>query len=181
MTRQRKEIRLLAEFLGYGFEQVQENAPTLKTDTEQEKTRIERAYDAGYRDAVSRVQQAITDLYGYDKGENFYNRVITQKKAYFFELLNIEEFDMLCWLSNHGYDGNLMKWTDKEGKEHGITHIGCSDIPGMYKIEGLTENQAWEWRENIIDKNGKIDESFLSCCGSESLSKKLWKVLNSIV
>ena len=181
MKRQRKEVRLLAEYLGYGMEQLQHNAPTTLTDDAHTVGRVQRSYASGYDDAISRVCQAVTDLYGIDKSDWLRSEVWSKRKVYFFEALTMEEYETLCWLSGHGYDGYLLKSEDATGKQYGVTfttYVGDN----TWQIEPLTESQAWEWRNSVIDfDTAQVDESFLACNDSATLAAKLWKVLDSIV
>lgn len=176
MRKQRREIELLAEFLGYGMEQLHENGTVSHVGSDNPT----RLYSAGFNDALQRVTSAINEIYGSKKAEILRCLVLSKKKVYFFDLLNREEYDALQWLSLHGYDGDLLNWKDKNGKNVGITDIRYSGND-LWEILPLSENQAWEWRENCINENRQFTEDFLACNGSQTLQEKLLKVLDSIV
>jgi hypothetical protein len=179
MRKPRKEIAILAEFLGYGMAQLHENTVDFSVTPSQENN--VRLYRAGYLDALARVSQAVADLYTPESATWLRNDVLSQEKRYFFALLTREEMHTLTWLSDHGYDGALLQFPSYDRTIKGITKL-CYAGNALYEIVPLTELQAREWKDNVIDSNtGHVDESFLACNASESLTRKLWAVLDSIV
>ena len=80
--------------------------------------------------------------------------------AYEIEPLDEEEYETLCWLSDRGYDAGI-----------------CEHVSGPGEEITLTEPQAWEVLESIDED----PHAFLASNGSESLAKKLYKFIDSVV
>ncbi len=82
--------------------------------------------------------------------------------------ITIDDNDLLTlrWLQDRGYDADLCKLTTIEYRDDGMAVISFE-----------TEAKAWEWKECVESD----PEAFLTCCGSDTLRDKLFKLLDSIV
>ncbi len=79
--------------------------------------------------------------------------------VYVIELDSNRDWHTLVWLSNRGYDGNVLALAED------IAHYDEGERTQI----GLTEQQAWEFRD-YVDSD---PDAFLACCGSETLAKVL--------
>jgi len=80
--------------------------------------------------------------------------------AYKIEPLDEEEYETLCWLSDHGYDAGI-----------------CDHVNGPGEETTLMEPQAWE----ILEAIDEDPNAFLSSNGSRSLAQKLYKFIDDVV
>lgn len=88
----------------------------------------------------------------------------TREYAYSIEILD-SDWHTFVWLSERGYDGDMYFLSDTIEQKDGF----C--------VLSFEEPQAWDVNECISDN----PDAFLTCCGSETLSKAMISLWQSIV
>jgi hypothetical protein len=91
------------------------------------------------------------------------------KYAYTFKVEGDTDYATLLWLHDRGYAGNirnLCELIDEEDEDNTSTYT-----------YGLTEPEAWEFKEYIDDD----PDAFLTCCGSKTLADTLIELWLEIV
>ena len=86
--------------------------------------------------------------------------------------LTDKEYETLCWLSDRGYDAELLDLATLES----TPEDELPEAPNVYVLV-MSEPTAWTWNENIeADRH-----AYLTCLGPGDLMDKLIALEQSIV